>query len=66
MTLGITTEHQRGMEAGRRWAGHATSHELAAMVSGSFDDLSLLLPKDLSDQFVGGFRETVLHFWRGA
>lgn len=62
----MDTDRQRGMDAGRRWAEHATSHELATMVSGSFDDLSLLLPEDFSDQFVGGFREAVLHFWRGA
>ncbi|MET4450114.1 hypothetical protein ABIB10_000183 [Bradyrhizobium sp. RT3b] len=36
------------------------------MVSGSFDDLSQILPPDVSDQFVGGFREGVLHVWRGA
>jgi hypothetical protein len=36
------------------------------MVSGSFDDLSQILPADVSDQFVGGFREDVLHVWRGA
>jgi hypothetical protein len=36
------------------------------MVSGSFDDLSQMLPADVSDHFVGGFREGVLHVWRGA
>jgi len=59
-------ERQRGLELGRRWAEHASAHELATMVSGSFDDLSQMLPTDLSDHFVGGFREGVLHVWRGA
>ncbi|CUT11100.1 hypothetical protein BF49_2180 [Bradyrhizobium sp.] len=54
------------MELGRRWAEHASAHELATMVSGSFDDLSEILPEDVSDYFVGGFREGVLHVWRGA
>jgi hypothetical protein len=36
------------------------------MVSGSFDGLSMLMPDDASDQFVGGFREAALHVWRGA
>jgi len=59
-------ERQRGLDLGRRWAEHASAHELATMVSGSFDDLAKILPQDLSDQFVGGFREGVLHVWRGA
>ncbi|UFW40065.1 MULTISPECIES: hypothetical protein [unclassified Bradyrhizobium] len=59
-------DRQRGSELGRRWAEHASAHELATMVSGSFDDLSEILPADASDQFVGGFREGVLHVWRGA
>jgi hypothetical protein len=36
------------------------------MVAGSFDDLSKILPPEVSDHFVGGFREAVLHVWRGA
>lgn len=52
-------ERQRGVELGRRWAEHASAHELATTVSGSFDNLSLILPPDVSDQFVGGFREGV-------
>jgi hypothetical protein len=36
------------------------------MVSGSFDDLSQILRPDVSDDFVSGFRERVLHVWRGA
>ena len=59
-------DRQRGLELGRRWAEHAPAHELATMVSGSFDDLSQFLPSDVSDQFVGGFRESVLRVWRGA
>ena len=58
------TERQRGVELGRRWAEHASAHELATMVSGSFDDLSQILPSDTSDHFVGGFREGVLRVWR--
>lgn len=59
-------ERQRGLEAGRRWAERASAHKLATMVSGSFDDLSMLMPDDAPDQFVGGFREAALHVWRGA
>jgi hypothetical protein len=59
-------ERQRGLDLGRRWAEHASAHELATIVSGSFDDLAKILPPDVSDQFVGGFREGVLHVWRGA
>ncbi|MET4278277.1 MULTISPECIES: hypothetical protein [unclassified Bradyrhizobium] len=66
MTMDATADRQRGLELGRRWAEHASAHELATMVSGSFDDLSQILPPDVSDQFVGGFREGVLHVWRGA
>jgi hypothetical protein len=51
---------------GRRWAEHASAHELATMVGGSFDDLSQILPTDVSDQFVGGFPEGALRVWRGA
>jgi len=47
-------------------AEHASAHELATMVNGSFDDLSQILPSDTSDHFVGGFREGVLRVWRGA
>ena len=59
-------DRQRGLDLGRRWAEHASAHELATMVSGSFDDLSQILPRDVSDHFVGGFRDGVLHVWRGA
>ena len=59
-------DRQRGLELGRRWAEHASVHELTIMVSGSFDDLSEFLPADVSDQFIGGFREGVLQVWRGA
>jgi hypothetical protein len=59
-------ERQRGLQLGRRWAEHASAHELTTMVSGSFDDLSQILPADTSDHFVGGFREGVLRVWRGA
>jgi hypothetical protein len=59
-------ERERGLDAGRRWAEHASSHELATFVSGSFDDISRILPPDVSDHFVGGFREALLHVWRGA
>ena len=59
-------ERQRGLELSRRWAEHASAHELAIMVSGSFDELSEILPPDVSDQFVGGFREGALRVWRGA
>ena len=59
-------ERQRGLELGRRWAAHVSAHELATMVAGSFDDLSNILPPEVSDHFVGGFRDAVLHVWRGA
>jgi hypothetical protein len=64
----MDTEHERrrGLEAGRRWAQAASSHELATLAGGSFDDLSQIMPPDVSDQFVGGFREGILHVWRGA
>jgi hypothetical protein len=65
-TMDTETDRQRGLELGRRWAEHASAHELATMVSGSFDDLSEILPADAPDQFVDGFREGVLHVWRGA
>jgi hypothetical protein len=39
---------------------------LRPWVSGSFDDLSQILPADVSDDFVGGFREGVMRVWRGA
>jgi len=64
--MDAAADRQRGLELGRRWAEHASAHELAIMVSGSFDDLSEILPPDVSDQFVSGFREGVLHVWRGA
>ena len=59
-------DRQRGLELGRRWAEHASAHELATMVSGSFDELSQILPPDVSDPFVDGFRAGVLHVWRGS
>jgi hypothetical protein len=62
----IEHERQRGYEAGRRWAEGASAHELASIATASFDDLNDLLPPDVSDQFIGGFREAVLHIWRGA
>jgi hypothetical protein len=65
-TMDAEAERQRGLELGRRWAEHASAHELTTMVSGSFDDLSQILPADTSDHFVGGFREGVLRVWRGA
>ncbi|KYH01825.1 hypothetical protein [Bradyrhizobium sp. DOA1] len=58
-------DRQRGLELGRRWAEHASAHELATMVAGSFDELALILPADASDHFIGGFRQGVLHVWRG-
>ena len=39
------------LELGRRWAEHASAHELATMVSGSFDDLSQILPSCESPKF---------------
>jgi len=59
-------ERQRGLEAGRYWAQHASSHELTNIVTSSFDNLSALLPPHVSDQFTGGFREAVQRVWRGA
>lgn len=59
-------ERQRGLEAGRRWAERTSSHRLATIAAASFDDLCAVLPPDVSDHFVGGFREAVLHAWRGA
>jgi hypothetical protein len=59
-------ERQRGLEVGRRWAERASAHEVASVATASFDDLNEILPPDLSDHFVGGFREAVLHVWRGA
>ena len=61
----MDAERERGLEVGRRWAEHASSHELATMVSGSFDDINRILPGDVSDHFVVGFREALLHVWRG-
>ena len=58
-------ERQRGLDAGRRWAERAAPVKLAAMANGSFDDFNEMLPPDMSDQFIGGFREAVLHVWRG-
>ena len=59
-------ERQRGLEAGRYWAQQASTEELTRLVTGSFDELSELLPPNVSDHFVGGFREAVQHVWRGA
>jgi hypothetical protein len=59
-------ERQRGLEVGRRWAESTTSHHLATVATGSFDDVAALLPPDASDQFIGGFCEAVLRVWRGA
>ena len=63
--MAVDHERQRGLEAGRRWAERASAHELASIATASFDDLSEILPPDVSDHFVGGFREAVLHVWRG-
>ena len=62
----MDAERERGFEAGRRWAERASAHELASMVGKSFDEICQSLPPDLSDDFVGGFREAVLHRLRGA
>ena len=62
----VEHERQRGLEAGRYWAQHASSHDLTSIVAGSFDDLSALLPPKVSDHFVGGFREAVQRVRRGA
>jgi hypothetical protein len=62
----VEHERQRGLEASRYWAQHASSHELASIATASFDDLNEILPPDVSDDFVGGFREAVLHISRGA
>ena len=59
-------ERRRGLQAGREWAQRASAEELMSLVIGSFDDLNELLPPNVSDHFVGGFREAVLHVWRGA
>jgi hypothetical protein len=45
---------------------HASSRELTNIVTGLFDDLSALLPANVSDHFVGGFGEAVQRVWRGA
>jgi len=62
----VEQERQRGLEVGRRWAERAGAHELASLATASFDDLNEILPPGMSDHFVGGFREAVLHVWRGA
>jgi|EndMetStandDraft_6_1072998.scaffolds.fasta_scaffold119703_1 hypothetical protein len=56
-TMDTDQERERGLDLGRRWAEH--------VVSGSFDDLSQILPPDSSDQFIAGFREGVLEVWHG-
>jgi hypothetical protein len=58
-------DRQRGLDAGRRWAERTTSHKLATVATSSFDDLTAILPPDVSDHYIGGFREAVLHVWRG-
>jgi hypothetical protein len=62
----VDQERQRGLEVGRRWAERASAHELASIATASFDDLNDLLPSHVSDHFIGGFREAVLHIWHGA
>jgi hypothetical protein len=62
----VEHERLRGLEAGRYWAQHATSHEIASMAKASFHDLNEMLPPNVSDRFVSGFREAVLHVWREA
>ena len=64
-TMYVDHERQRGLEAGRRWAQHASAHEIASIATASFDDLNGILPPNVSDHFVGGFREAVLHVWQG-
>ena len=61
----VEHERQRGLEAGRYWAQHASPHELASIVTGSFDDLIAHLPPQVSDHFVGGFCEAVERVRRG-
>src|SRR5262249_52898807 len=63
-TMHVDHERQRGLEVGRRWAQHASAHELASIATPSLDDLNHLLPPDVSDHFVGGFRDAVQHIWR--
>ena len=65
-TMNVEHERQRGLEAGRYRAQHASTHELASITGGSLDHLSEILPPHVSDQFVGGFREAVQRVWRGA
>jgi hypothetical protein len=62
----VEQERQRGLEVGRHWAQHASAQELTSIATGSFDDLSTLLPPEVSDHFLGGFREAVQRVWRGA
>jgi hypothetical protein len=64
--MDVEHERQRGLEVGRRWAEHASAHEVACIAAASPDDLNALLPPDVSDHFIGGFREAVLLVWRGA
>jgi hypothetical protein len=66
LETGVEQERQQGLEVGRRWAEHACAHELASIATASFDDLNEIFPPEVSDHFVGGFREAVLHVWRGA
>jgi len=65
-TMHVEHERQRGLEAGRHWAQSASTQELASIASAAFDDLCKILPPQVSDHFVGGFREAVLRVWRGA
>lgn len=45
---------------------NASAHEVASVATASLDDLNDLLPPDVSEHFIGGFREAVVHVWRGA
>jgi hypothetical protein len=62
--MDASRDHQRGLEAGFRWAEHAPAHDVATVMSKSFDDLSAVLPREVSHDFVVGFREAVVHVWR--
>jgi hypothetical protein len=66
LDIAVEQERKQGQEVGRRWAANASAHELASVATASFDELNAILPPDVSDHFVGGFREAVLHVWRGA
>ncbi|MGO4512968.1 hypothetical protein CT676_41475 [Bradyrhizobium sp. MOS001] len=53
----LTHERQRGLDAGRRWARVASSYERATVMSGSYYDLCRIMPPDVSNHFIAGFRE---------